>query len=105
MLHFVRVPLPFLCDLHMCNSGAAARPTPACVDASAFFVPQKRDKRLRVMPPTHHLPPPHPPPFLRKDIMDKEWRRRQTLVGRFQYPHHNAYTMDERLAGFGPETL
>ena len=55
-------------------------------------------------PPTTSICP-APPPFPRKDIMDKEWRRRQTLVGRFQYPHHNAYTMDERLAGFGPETL
>lgn len=36
----------------------------------------------------------------RKEIMDSEWKRRQALVGRFQYPHHNAYKIDERLARF-----
>ena len=32
--------------------------------------------------------------------MDREWKRRQALVGRFQYPHHDAYKIDERLAHF-----
>ena len=32
--------------------------------------------------------------------MDKEWRRRQALVGRLQYRHHDAYDLDVRLGDF-----
>ena len=32
--------------------------------------------------------------------MDKEWKRRMALVGRFQYPHHDAYKVDQRLSEF-----
>ena len=39
-------------------------------------------------------------PNLRKDIMDKEWRRRQAQVGRLQYVHNDAYDIDVRLESF-----